>query len=973
MNPFLSRSLSTRPAMTPLRRKKPLLALFITLFAFTHGLAQTASLDVLFVYTSAVKSAYGDHDGVLAKAQEIIAKGNLGFSNSDIDATFNLAHLHEVAYVESNSFFDDLYALSDEDGAMDEVFTLRDEWGADLVCLLRSGSEGGTAGLGWILNSETGRQYNSFSVASIQSSVSSNTFTHEIGHNLGAAHDVDNADVDDGLFPYSYGYRFTATNNQKYRTIMAYSDGDSQINYFSNPLVSYQGTPTGVSNSTDNAKTLNATVGITAAYEVHQTPIPSFPITFPGLAFVEGQSKIVVSNAVGTPDLSFQWYEGISGDVSSPISGATSTDYTTPILNSSANYWLRATNPNGSGDSPTYTLTTTSPPSQNNTTDLNHNPANSGFLIFRTNNGPVWQEFIPSKSYLHEIEVNLWKKGAAGRLKVDVTDENGVVIYRRIYAEDDLESQDNRFSNDPWLTLPIKTYINEGTLHRITFEILDGDVSDTHFALQVTTGSNDSYPDGASSRDDGSTKYDYYFRTKGSNASVPTASINLDENSLDGEATSYNIAVTSSGAWTADEALDWVTLSPANGNGNGTVTVTLLRNDSGSERNGNILIGGNNHAITQAAFVFITTINPTSRDVDGEATNYDIAISSNGAWTAEESLDWISLNSTSGSGNGTMTVTLSRNESGSARNGSIAIGGNNHTITQAAFIATTTINPTSNSLNGDHANYDISVTSDGSWIASESLDWVSISPTNGTNNGTVSVTITENLTGSERSGSITIGGNSHTLTQAPTPFSGSFNTQESTANHNGGNASITLTTNHAWTLESDSWIIIQSAISGTGSTTINYEIAPNDLQTPRIGSIRIANEISHTILQFPEIITFDEWIRDYYSDSDLQAMSPNAMEADSDRDGLNNNGEYLLQLDPSDSQSKPELTFNRSNDTTTLQVTPVVIGITYILNSSTNLINWESILQTTIVNDAPIIFTLPDDDAYYQLQVSPSP
>ncbi|MBK8476887.1 MAG: hypothetical protein IPL39_11440 [Opitutaceae bacterium] len=56
--------------------------------------------------------------------------------------------------------------------------------------------------------------------------------------------------------------------------------------------------------------------------------------------------------AVGTADLSFQWYRGSAGDVSTPV-GTNSHLFTTPALTAWTRYWVRATNGVGSADSAT--------------------------------------------------------------------------------------------------------------------------------------------------------------------------------------------------------------------------------------------------------------------------------------------------------------------------------------------------------------------------------------------------------------------------------------------------------------------------------------------------------------------------------------------------------------------------------------------------------------------------------------------
>ena len=72
-----------------------------------------------------------------------------------------------------------------------------------------------------------------------------------------------------------------------------------------------------------------------------------------------GQTAAMSVVALGTAPLSYQWYQGSSGDTSSLISGATSSSYTTAALTQTTNYWVRVTNACGSVDSNTVTISIT--------------------------------------------------------------------------------------------------------------------------------------------------------------------------------------------------------------------------------------------------------------------------------------------------------------------------------------------------------------------------------------------------------------------------------------------------------------------------------------------------------------------------------------------------------------------------------------------------------------------------------------
>ena len=66
-----------------------------------------------------------------------------------------------------------------------------------------------------------------------------------------------------------------------------------------------------------------------------------------------GQTATLSVAAAGTVPLGYQWYAGTSGTTTNPISGATSSSYTTPPLVSPMKHWVRVSNAGGSVDSTT--------------------------------------------------------------------------------------------------------------------------------------------------------------------------------------------------------------------------------------------------------------------------------------------------------------------------------------------------------------------------------------------------------------------------------------------------------------------------------------------------------------------------------------------------------------------------------------------------------------------------------------------
>ena len=74
-----------------------------------------------------------------------------------------------------------------------------------------------------------------------------------------------------------------------------------------------------------------------------------------------GATATLTVTATGTAPLAYQWYEGASGDTSTPV-GSSSSSYTTGTLTEDAQYWVRVSNAVGVADSTTADITVTATP-----------------------------------------------------------------------------------------------------------------------------------------------------------------------------------------------------------------------------------------------------------------------------------------------------------------------------------------------------------------------------------------------------------------------------------------------------------------------------------------------------------------------------------------------------------------------------------------------------------------------------------
>lgn len=227
--------------------------------------ADNVQIDILVVYTPEAAAAAGGTAAIEALATTAITLANNSYTNSGISQTLRLVGTVNANYSESVScaVFDSnetcfLNRLSGtSDGYMDEIHTLRNTYGADMVALIYE--SGDYCGMGYMGPGE----YYAFSVTNRSCIAGNYSFTHELGHNMGAHHDRANAGGG-AAYAYSYGWRWLGSGNVQYRSVMSYAPG-TRINQFSSPLVSYSGAATGVNNSEDNALTLNQTGPIIAA------------------------------------------------------------------------------------------------------------------------------------------------------------------------------------------------------------------------------------------------------------------------------------------------------------------------------------------------------------------------------------------------------------------------------------------------------------------------------------------------------------------------------------------------------------------------------------------------------------------------------------------------------------------------------------------------------------------------------------
>ncbi len=248
-------------------------------------------------------------------------------------------------------------------------------------------------------------------------------------------------------------------------------------------------------------------------------------------------------------------------------------------------------------------------------------------------------------------------------------------------------------------------------------------------------------------------------------ATLAVSTNNLNVASANGSTASFN--VTSNINWTVSSDQSWLSVSPASGTGNGTITVTAEANPTVSTRAATVTVSGTGVTsqtvtVTQSAGTAALSVSPLSLDVAAsEGSSSTFTITSNIGWAVLSNETWLNVSKPFGNGNSEVMVIAEANPTAGQRTGTIVVsatgaGTQTVTVTQAAGEATLTVSPLTIDIVATGGDTVIVITSNTSWAVATDQEWLSVSPANGTNNGTVSITAGVNNTGSSLTATITV-------------------------------------------------------------------------------------------------------------------------------------------------------------------------------------------------------------------------
>lgn len=319
------------------------------------------------------------------------------------------------------------------------------------------------------------------------------------------------------------------------------------------------------------------------------------------------------------------------------------------------------------------------------------------------------------------------------------------------------------------------------------------------------------------------------------------ASINASTESLtfNNTASSVNVTITAEASWTASSSTSWIDVSPTSGeSGTSTMKISVSPNTSTSERTGyvNLSIGGSQRIqipVIQDGIYIDTEQSELSFVAAGGSL--DLSVLSNTNWIVSSLPSWITVSPNQGEGNGTVKVTASENPNTANRSGVIHLTQTGLSIDVAVNVfqagKTFDVNTTVLNFEDMQATQTISIQTDGTWTASASESWITVSPTTNFGNSTLSVTVSENTSDNERSGQVVVvmADKSATINvvQKGKYFTVSNNLLTYTSK--GGAIDVSISTNDSWSArveDGSTWLSLSKA-SGTGNVDVKVTASDN--------------------------------------------------------------------------------------------------------------------------------------------------
>ena len=227
------------------------------------------------------------------------------------------------------------------------------------------------------------------------------------------------------------------------------------------------------------------------------------------------------------------------------------------------------------------------------------------------------------------------------------------------------------------------------------------------------------------------------------------------------------ITVTATAAWSISKSVesDWLAVKPESGKaGTVQVTLTVAENTSTGLRTATLIVKSGELTksinVSQSAANPVISIDASSLEFASVSASKSFKITANTSWTVASDQTWCSVSPASGSGDSSVTVNVEENTSTAERTATIMVksdaGNKTINVTQSGVAAVLTLDVSSLEFTSGSGSKMFRISSNTMWAISSDKNWCSVSPTSGNNDGSVTVSVEENISTSERTATITV-------------------------------------------------------------------------------------------------------------------------------------------------------------------------------------------------------------------------
>ena len=254
------------------------------------------------------------------------------------------------------------------------------------------------------------------------------------------------------------------------------------------------------------------------------------------------------------------------------------------------------------------------------------------------------------------------------------------------------------------------------------------------------------------------------------------------------------------------------------------------------------------------------SITPTSRNFGVNGGGNAIIVSGSSAtWTAAVSDPWITLNATAGNVGYPVAYIVSTNMNVEQRTGYVYVSGWVHAVTQDGVGGSISSENVTVEHQGGNGTIAVTAADKMVWQARPNVDWLSVTPTSGVGEGSVTYQVAPYIDVATRQGTLTVAGNTFTVFQYGRRMK--LSTYSETRDY--GTYVIPITVSALATTQwsvtpNNSWISVVDAGNGQGGDLVRIATAENPSYKKRVGTVRIGTE-TFTVTQRgrpPEALSF---------------------------------------------------------------------------------------------------------------------